>query len=562
MKPATSVESEDEKDSNSYPERGGFGHGGQGYEPIIQSLDLPFGVAVLHLAFPYIPTDVLQQDQNILPTLFTKKIVAAVVCSDSSVRLVMLPLAPPSTGAKKAADKLFTAANGRNGPYGEQVVVISAGSEHQETPGCVALTLASAPVETSPDLEVEDDDDAPSGRSTSNERHRLISQTRRHSRSGSLGRGEGWDILVASCASVASRPLLVHRIPLSPDGSTLDFPSTDYSVRTSTQHVPSSVASLHFNPSLPGDEKNCRLLVSETKGTVRVLDCLLTGISTQLSCLVSLYPSLQASASGRGSRKHLLDAQWLLGGKAILALFEDGGWGIWDLEGYGPKPHSGTLAAQIPTMGSFFAFAIKGQVNGGASTHKVDDVNLVVKEGPKAVKLAPTTPSTRRMRQENLFSGPQSPTGRPLGGGISVIPSEDPQAVDEAALLWHNDNIVVIPSLRTDWTNKVKGSGNLFGKGAKGEARIIGSVSLRGERRTGVALLPASCNSTDNNSAEPPVLITGETRFVVITTPSSSGQQAALRDPVSPRSDKRLLEQGDLDLDGMDRVLSNMNDKT
>lgn len=561
-----SIESKDEADPTLYREGAGFVDGGAdhdssaSFESIIQFINLPFGVAVLHLAFPYIPMDALQQDQNALPSLLTGKLVAAVVCSDSSVRLVVLPLAPPSTRAKRkaeTADKpLLT--NGQSGPYGEQVLVVSGGDKLRGASQRVSLTLALAPVDADSDLETYDGD-IQSGRNPYTGRRRLISQTRSRSRSRSLAKGEGWDILVASCSSDASGPLLLHRVPLSPSGSEMDLTSAEHGAPWNIQHLPSSVASLHFNPSLPGDERHGRLLVAEMKGTVRVLDCLATGTS---SCLVSLYPSLKDSVSGRGIRKHSLDAQWVLGGKALLALFDDGKWGIWDLEGYGPKAQSGALTPTIPTMGSFFAFAVDGLVNGGSNGLKASDANAQTKEGLKAVKLAPTTPSTRRARQENLFSGPHRHTEGPAQGGISVIPADDARTVDEAVLLWHNDSVMVIPSLRTHWVNKVKGSGNLFGNEAKGEARLLRNVSLRGERRTCVSLLPASYESIYEDSLGFPVLVTGETRFVVVTTSPISGQRTTSTDLEGPRSDQRLLEQGELDLDGMDRVLTNMNDKS
>lgn len=549
------VTSEDEAPSNSRNEGAAFERGEQEHDPIVQSVDLPLGVAVLRVAFPYIPTDALQQDQSSLPSLVTQNLVAAVVCSDSSVRLVTLPLAPPSTRAVKKvkADAKPFSADGRVGSYGEQVVTISGANDHQAIPRCVALTWAPALVEADSDVEM-DEEALQSENNTPKGRRRVISRTRSRSRSRSLARGGGWDILIASCSSNSSRILLIHRIPILPDGSNLDLQSADISIPWSIQHLPSAITSCHFNPSLPGDGRNRRLLVAESQGTVRVLDCLSTSTSKQCSCLVSLYPIPQASGSGRGTRKHLLDAQWVLGGTAILALLDDGEWGIWDLGGHGTESQSGTLAPQPPTMGSFFDFASIGHIDSRSTTLKANGANLKkTKEGSSVVKLAPTTPSTRRMRQENLFSGPplHQTTNGPARGGISIIPSEDANASDEAILLWHNHVIVEIPSLRTHRTSK--GSGNLFNNNTKGEARVINHVSLRGERRTGVSLLP---HSIHNSVPEHPVLVAGETCFVIVTGPSSGQQITSKRGLESPRADQRLLRQGDLDLDGMDRVLS------
>ncbi|KAI4114512.1 MAG: hypothetical protein LQ345_004720 [Seirophora villosa] len=487
------VETKDGAESSLHGENSPSRQEGDDYDSatpvdsVVQSIKLSFGTAVLQLAVPHIPKDALQQHHTTIPALFTKNLVVAVVCSDSSVRLVTLPLVPPTRsnkGKAEADDEIFLA-NQQSGSYGERTVVISRGSDHQDIPRCVALTLTLALVEPSSDLDMDRDD-------------------------------------VKPC-------------------------------------VRSPLVSLHFHPALPGDEKNGRLLAAESNGTVKILNCLSTGTFRKCSYLVSLITSCQASAGNRGTRQHILDAQWVLGGKAILALLGDGEWELWDLEAHGPRSQSGTTTTQT-RMDTFFSFAIRGHIGGGHNTLKADDANRPTQDGFKAARIAPTTPSTRRMRQENLFSGPCRDMDRPARGGISTVPKEDSRTTDEAVLLWHNDHLLVIPSLQTYWENRAKGSGNLFGNGLKSEATVLSNVSLRGERRTSVSLLPASYNSTYNDSPGYPVLVTGETRFVFVTGPCNR-EQAKLRRLASPPTDQRRLEQGDLDLDGMRRVLTNMSGK-
>lgn len=551
-----SVEGEHGADAPPNVESTGLEPGADDYEPsepyeaITQPINL--GVAVLHLAFPYIPTDASQQDHNALPSILMKNLVAAVVCSDSSVRLIILPLAPPSAKIKRTAEEADESivVNEHTGIYGETCVVVLGGNGHQGTPRCAALTLAPVTVEVIADLDI-DELDIQVGKSNSTDRRRFLSRTQSRSRSRSLSRGEGWDIMVASGPADASGAMLIHRIPLSRDGRSLDLTPSDYSVPWSIQHFPWSIASLNFNPSLPGDEMNGRLLVVETKGTVRVLGCTSAAHSKQCSSFVSLYPNPRAAAS-EGARKHFLDAQWVLGGKAILALADDGEWGIWDLEGHGPKAQSGTLAPPIPTMGSSFSFAISGRVYGRSNTSQANNSRLKTTEGSKAVKLAPTTPSTRRVRQENLFTGSPHHTEEGLAqGGMSVLATNDTTMVDEAVLLWHNDTMSMIPSLRTHWAHKLKGSGNLFGNEARGEIRIIRDFGLNGERHTGVSLLCTNYGFIGERSLEYAVLVTGETRLAVLTSPSAGSQRTptVFKSPAS------------LDLNGMNRVLSTMGDK-
>ncbi|KAI4197211.1 MAG: hypothetical protein LQ346_003045 [Caloplaca aetnensis] len=529
------------------------------YEATTHSINLPLGVAVLHLAFPYIPRDASQQDHNALPTLLTKKLVAVAICSDSSVRLVVLPLAPPSEKMKRSAeeaDRLIVVKE-RTGAYEETLLVTLGGNVDQRIPTCAALTLAPAAAEACSDLDMNELDIQVAKR-TLTDRRCILSRRESRSRSRSLGKRGGCDIVVASGSADASGPMLIHRIPLSADGRSLDLTSSNRSEPWSIQHSPLPIASLNFNPSLPGDALNGRLLVMETEGTVRVLDYTSAIYSKQCSSLVSLYPNSWASTS-REARKYLLDARWVLGGTAILALADDGGWGIWDLEGHGPKPQSGSLASSIPTMGSSFTFAISGRVNGGSNNPQANSTRLETTEEPKTVKLAPTTPSTRRVRQENLFSGPPRQPKALAGGGISVLAIDDTTTVDEAILLWHNDAINIIPSLRKHWANKAKGSGNLFGNEAKGELRIVGNFGLEGQRRTGVSLLRTNGKSIGERFLDYAVLITGETRLIILSSRSDSPPRT-IADLGSPRSYQRLLEEGDLDLNSVHKILSTIGD--
>ncbi|KAL8856903.1 MAG: hypothetical protein Q9178_006492 [Gyalolechia marmorata] len=534
------------------------------FERIVQSVDLPFGTAVLEIAFPPLPTDSLQRNLGALPPLFTKKLVAAVICSDASVRLVTLPVAPPSWSRKRkaAASPKPCVADGRIGPYGEQITTVTGGSDHQAVPRCISLTLAPSSIDDDSDIEMKEDG-MQSARSASRNRRRQTSRSR--SKSQSLGGDEGWDILVASSSSDLTGLLLIHRIPLAADGNSLGL-TAGHTVPWSVQHLPSPAASIQFNPSLPQDERNSILLVAEAKGPVRILNCLPTETAGQCTWLVTLLPNYQSSACGRTLRKHVLDAQWVQCGKAILVLLADGEWGVWDLFDAQPKALSGSRARQADKVGSFLTFAISGSVSASPRLSHSDSQERTIKGGGgKAGKLAPMTPGTRRVRQENLFSGPVQQSEGPARGGISTLGSQDAKVVDEAVSLWHNDNITVIPSLRTHWANKIKESGNLFGNGAKGEPRTIGNISLRGERRNGVVLLPQKPRPSKHKSSseiEESVLVLAETRFVLVTSPLREPQATRKNPSAVPLSDQRLLERGHLTLEGMDRVLATMDDRS
>ncbi|KAI4224236.1 MAG: hypothetical protein L6R36_004802 [Xanthoria steineri] len=102
------------------------------FERIVHSLDLPFGVAVLHIAFPFYPTEPLQRRHAALPALFSEKLVAAITCSDASVRLVTLPVAP-SSPLRKRKPATKNKPDRPVGPYGEEIITVTVRSS-KKTP--------------------------------------------------------------------------------------------------------------------------------------------------------------------------------------------------------------------------------------------------------------------------------------------------------------------------------------------------------------------------------------------------------------------------------------------
>ncbi|KAI4225950.1 MAG: hypothetical protein L6R40_008322 [Gallowayella cf. fulva] len=529
-------------------------------EPIVQSLDLPFGVGVHHIAFPHLSTDASEREHGAFPSLYSEKLVAAVVCSDASVRLVLLPNSPPSPLRKKEAmaSSKPCIADGRVGPHGERIILLTSGNDHQVVPDCIALTSVPSSARGDSYLEMNVDD-TQSARDVSADPRQQYSRTR--SESSSERRAGGWDLLVASSSSSLSGFLLIHRIPLTADGTTPNPMTADHTSPWNIQHLPSPTASIDFSPSLPRDGRNAMLLIAEVKGPVRVFDCLTTETARQRTWLISLMPGFQAPIHGRAGRKHVLCAKWVQGGKAILVLLARGEWGIWDLRDSPTETSSRIRAPQAITIGSFSTFAISGSVIAGPRLISTDARDTKSRDGGKAGKLAPTTPGTRRVRQDNLFSGPVQQCAGPARGGISVASSQGAETDDEVVLLWYNDSITVIPSLRTHCKHKVKGSGNLFGNGAKGEARTTSSVSLRGERQNEVSLLPAGHQSIDRGSPDDNnFLVLGETRFVIVAT--AFGEPPTTQsNPMKPASDQKVLERGDLTLEGMESVLGSMTNR-
>jgi hypothetical protein len=96
----------------------------QPYPSIVQQLHLPLSTQVLHIAVPQIPTASSLRTTDTIPPLFSKKMVFTVACADSTIRIITLPLNPPSDAAKEKP-------HGSKSQFGEEIVKIHG---HQSIP--------------------------------------------------------------------------------------------------------------------------------------------------------------------------------------------------------------------------------------------------------------------------------------------------------------------------------------------------------------------------------------------------------------------------------------------
>ena len=532
----------------------------QPYQPIIQKLDLPLGTDVLRLSFPQLPPDLQQSNLGSLPKMLLNRLLVVVACADCRVRILSVPLIPPSPKSKARPEvrKNPLGAVAGKGLFREQMLVLSGGTRHQSIPNGISVSLTAHPIIEVDDMET--DDPEPKGSALS--RRSSLARERSLSREGKQGEGGIWDLLVASHSADASGLLLIHRIPLLTDGSGINLEECKTSVPWRTQFLASPAISIQFNHSLYPASRHSHLLLVEPKGIVRVFDCQPHSRAERGLWLISLYSDYETLGDGISRRKPILAAQWVLGGKAIAVLLADGEWGIWDLEDKGPKNKRDTDSWQAPTGVDLSKFAIDGRVS---SSSAVKETARSSATAESRSRLAPMTPGTRKVRQETLFTGPATKSVGPARGGISVRPAQDalnPRADDETLLLWHGDSITVIPSLLTYWQNRLKGSGNLFGRGERGQAKELNNVQLGGELRNDVSLMPQhpAATAATSQATHSSVLITGEHRFVVVTPPLTEPLASAAPEPPgrSEATDQVLLAKGELDVHGIDNMLDSM----
>ncbi|KAJ9191753.1 hypothetical protein DTO166G4_686 [Paecilomyces variotii] len=525
------------------------------FKEILRHVDIPLGSAVLSLAVPRCLPEGARSPLDPLPPVLSKRIVVAATCADMSTRIITLPLVPPHVS------------NADPSTWGLQILSISGLSSHQEIPRGVALTFTC-----------QEDGESQSDGSASNPR----TSSRRESESGSGGR---WDLLLATHSAEASGTLLVYRIPVIEQSNQTE---KDYLLSESHLHpvqrryLPAPARSISFNPSPYPSQRHANLLISLDNGSVKIYSYLAASSTSpggrrgshddldftdpEGRWLMTLYPGFEPSSTGFTSRKTILDAQWVLRGRAVMVLLANGEWGVWDIEGAGPGSQQGPLryqsSVQGVTGGSLTLFAVSGRVvatpegNKSPASHSVSE---------QRSKFAPMTPSTKRLREDTLFKGSSSPSQPSLYGGISVIqtsPSRD-TAPDESILIQHGNNSAIIPNLLALWRNHVKTTGT-FDSLERCKMTPVSGVNLLGEKLNSVDHLPTSHSARETGRREFDILMAAEHQIIIVAQElkEPNGKLEPKHSHADSRSsieaDRLMLDKGELGVEGMDRILTGM----
>ncbi|TVY30929.1 Nucleoporin [Lachnellula hyalina] len=487
------------------------------YPSILQTLDLHFGTNVLHLAI--LPTPALEAEgaswRGLDPV--KKNIVFTAACGDNSLRLVTIPLTPPSPESKARPEFRadFTAAYAGKGKWGEKVTMLNG---HQKPSGGVAIT-------------------ADFGRSK-----QASGQTGSH-------------IIVASHSREVTGLLLLFKISVkSPESRVEPFQKI---------FLASPAKSISFNTSLSG-HRFSQILIAETTGVCRVYDYNKgpniteegseSSESEQGSFLLSLYAGFQNTKdqsqtgihAGFG-RKNIVDAQWVSAGTAVIVLLSDGEWALWDIEGEGP----GTTRNELPTEtihgGSRTQYSLTGYIDTGNKSRQS------IQTQPTTSRFAPMTPSTRKATEPFSARG----SSDAIKGKISVVEIAAPSPTtpsEESIVFWLGETYTIIPSLSKYWAanSRKTGSGNLFNSVASGSRMLrLEGIDLQGERCTGIDQI------TKTQGLIPEILVSGEHRLVILTTGSKS-KELKTRQPERFALTEKSANNGELDVPGIDQELARM----
>ncbi|KAL4866638.1 hypothetical protein BDV12DRAFT_172591 [Aspergillus spectabilis] len=502
------------------------------YEIVLRQVDIPLGSRVIELAVPRVLPETARSSLDIFPEVLNNLIIVSAVCADYSTRVVTLPLAPPHPTQTDTA------------ALGIQSFSISGGVSHQEVPRGVSFTLTNQ--ESDPQQDSR------------------------------------WDLLVATHSAESSGLLVIHRIPIAEDrkARNVEYRICAEELESKRRYLPAPAQNIAFNPSSYPAARHSTLLVSFHAGCVKVYSCFSTkpSKSTRRAAgtqsdfetsepegkwLISLYPGFESNAP---RRKSITNAEWVLGGRAIMALMADGEWGVWDLEGAGPGTAKGPLQRQSSVQGvsggALTAFSVSGRILSLPSGRKSESGGPAVEQRPK---FAPMTPSTKRLREDTLLKGSAVGTSSSsLCGGISVYQTNSSQDAlpDESILIQHGDQSAVIPSLLTLWRSAVRATGTLD---ASNRCRVthIQDIALMGEPLHAISHIPAASRQSRGSDGSFDIIVTAEHRILILapklTEPeAASVPRTSVTGTPNVEADQLRLRRGELDVDGMDRLLGGM----
>lgn len=521
----------------------------QPYPSVVQQVRLSLSTSVLHIAIPQIPAVSNLRPANSMPAIFSKKIVFTVACADYSVRIITLPLSPPSQSTREAPTNKKT-------PFGEQVIKIPTHAGHQSIPRGIDITWTSRDeptfIEDSEDeMDVEEPED-----NGATPRTRRAKKRQDRSRSGRPNTTD-WDLLVASHSTDAGGLLKIFRFGLSEASISTKSPISAYQ----TVNLRTPATRIAFNSAQFPKRRHSQILVTDSSGIARIYDPFAPSTrkrrveaDSEIGSFVALFRTNFDQPQSHiinppllVTRKSILDAAWTSDGHGIFALLADGEWGIWGVNRSGPNPPIDPAT-----------FSVRGYVGGtDLSQSGSDPTSPKVKAGRNT--LAPMTPNTRRTRQENLFQGTASTTSIPARGAVSVasLASSEGGSPEDSVLLQYGVDIYRIANLGQLWARGESGT--------KGGLTRVPGVHLLGEAITSVGQFDTTTKEARSGIPRDALVSTEHRLIITTTTQKSLGRDLnggfeldQAEEKETRKTDQALLSRGELDLGGMDRLLESM----
>ncbi|TQS38121.1 hypothetical protein Golomagni_01380 [Golovinomyces magnicellulatus] len=485
------------------------------YIGIVQTLDLSLGSAVLQLAV--LPSTTLKSYQ----LLEMNSIIFVAACADNSLRLVTLPITPPSpaTKARPEFSTVSESPNAGDGKWGEKIFCLNG---HNKPSDCVSMSIDS--------------------------------------NFGDL------HYVIASCSLEVNGRLLIWRNSVKCPCLQVDPFQSIYLV--------SPARTISFNPS---SSRPNYLLVAETTGACRIfdynssnsqagtVDVLSSSHCCWLISIMTSFPDTKSRSTITGTctgfgRKAIADAQWILDGCAIVVLLNDGEWGIWDIEGLRMEINSpnGLLNYQGIKGGSKSDFNLTGFI---------DSLNKARKSGPSQTstsRFIPLTPGTRKSLDPFNSQAPIIKNGK-----ISLIeiPTSSSTRFKDVVLLFHlGETYTIIPSVLKYWTSyfrKDHQSSSIFGSESSGRTIKLQEVGLQGERCSAVAFIPSDKIKKDNSIPE--IVILGEHRFVILNSRKNIASPSSLTENMTtlfrPPCNLDSVENNQLNVTNIEMALEKMGEK-
>ena len=569
------------------------------YHKIIRHIDVRFGTCARHIAIPHIPAHIEGSPPDAFPRILLSSIVVVAACNDNSIRLLTLPLLPPLPFVDETSY------------YAIQRVIFAGVNTHSEVPSSIALTH-SVISDASGGLRE-------SSKSRSRSRSRLtegenISEIAPQP-------GKAWCFLLVSISATAGGLLLTHQIPLISDTQLSTSGEHLHPVQRCYLRSSCSSSKVVFNPSaFPANRHSTALISSGDAGCVKLYhvfpdrrsnqsrgrrnstatnDSATSGQRTSPAnsgpigrFLITLFPGFIRSSgpSPLQRRKRILDVAWVASGRAIIVLLEDGEWGVWDVEGAGPGSGTANLLPEQSSAsgiqgGALTKFALSGWV--ALAPEAMAKVQTTELRDTKDRELAPMTPHTRKVRGEGLFKGkgPALPQAKhntqPLKGHICITEhtaSKVPlfSTNDESFVMVHGSNIIYVASLQALWRAEASSKGTFDPVESVRPSSISNPIPDQ-ERMIDVAELKRSPSAISKlpfggkSRAAPDLLVVADYRLIFLVSPLTQPTPAdsietkvplrfgkAQQQALGKLPNQALLGQGQLDLEGMDRILEGM----